>query len=502
MNPDAVAYLMSARNYAAGELSLAVNGYWGPLLSWLIVPFLGVSDDPRVAARIAMWLSGLVFTLAGGFALDALRVPRRANLLGRWLVALAAVAWSVPQVTPDLLQAGLFVAGAAFLLRPDWRRRTRTQLLAGALLGAAYLTKAVALPAGVVLVALVVAWLVLPRRDRLRETCLAGARTLAVLFALALPWIGVLSIHYGKPTFSTTGAIAHSVVGPADVHRWYPTFTTLHEPPEGRISSWEDPTYLEYERWSPFASAGFLRHQVRVVFHNMSAVVGFLTRLDVLALGLGCLFVAALGRGNWFVATRRRPWRMALLPTLLAVGPYLPVFAYSERYYWVAYPFLLAAALGVASETVRSPWVRRAALLTVGLSFGVGLVSWDIPGWPHSVAPRDGLLRALMQPGPTPASRGERLAARFAELGIEGSVASNDRLGLYVAFFSGRPSHGSSDTREVQPWIDCGAELVLLRGEADLADGLATSGAFDDLTEDTVASDERFAGLRVLRRRR
>jgi hypothetical protein len=40
VGPDASAYLTIARKYNAGDFHNAVNGYWSPLLSWLIAPFL------------------------------------------------------------------------------------------------------------------------------------------------------------------------------------------------------------------------------------------------------------------------------------------------------------------------------------------------------------------------------------------------------------------------------------------------------------------------------
>ena len=38
-----------------------VSGVWGPLLSWLMVPWLLVFDDPLLAAHAAMAVSAVVF---------------------------------------------------------------------------------------------------------------------------------------------------------------------------------------------------------------------------------------------------------------------------------------------------------------------------------------------------------------------------------------------------------------------------------------------------------
>jgi hypothetical protein len=45
INPDAVAYIRIAQYYLSGQTDLMISAYWGPLLSWLIIPWLLVFDD-------------------------------------------------------------------------------------------------------------------------------------------------------------------------------------------------------------------------------------------------------------------------------------------------------------------------------------------------------------------------------------------------------------------------------------------------------------------------
>ena len=39
-NDDSISYLTIANEYEDGNFSAAINGYWSPLFSWLMVPFL------------------------------------------------------------------------------------------------------------------------------------------------------------------------------------------------------------------------------------------------------------------------------------------------------------------------------------------------------------------------------------------------------------------------------------------------------------------------------
>jgi hypothetical protein len=40
LTADAMLYVSLAEKYLSGDIQNAVNGYWGPLLAWLFVPFL------------------------------------------------------------------------------------------------------------------------------------------------------------------------------------------------------------------------------------------------------------------------------------------------------------------------------------------------------------------------------------------------------------------------------------------------------------------------------
>src|SRR5215471_9034673 len=61
INPDGLSYLLLAYHYVKGQFGLAVSGSWGPMISWMMVPALGLGFDPLIAARIVMGLSAFVF---------------------------------------------------------------------------------------------------------------------------------------------------------------------------------------------------------------------------------------------------------------------------------------------------------------------------------------------------------------------------------------------------------------------------------------------------------
>ena len=50
---DGVGYGMVARRLAAGDFANAVNGYWSPLHSWLILPFLKLGLTEAIAFKLS-----------------------------------------------------------------------------------------------------------------------------------------------------------------------------------------------------------------------------------------------------------------------------------------------------------------------------------------------------------------------------------------------------------------------------------------------------------------
>ena len=486
LNPDGIAYLEIARHYLGGRTELAVTGYWGPLLSWLIAPLLSVFDDPLLAARTAMAISAMVFHYGTVRLAAALGLSRRAQIVAAWAPIGPVVVWSAQMITPDLLLGGLVAIGTSLLVAPGWSSSRRRQVAAGLVFGAAYLAKAVALPVSALLVGTVCLLLVASRAARTATLLRAAAVTGGLILVVAAPWIVVLSFKYGGPTFSTTGAIAHAVVGPADVDRFYPTFREFHAPEPGRITSWEDPSRLEYARWSAFGSAGLLRHQARVIWNNASAIVNYLRAFDAIGLCIVAATLAFVTRLPWRREPATERWRWALPLIVCNVAVFLPVFAYSERYYLAAYGLLVVAALafcdslapavtGRPGATSRWP-LALAALSIAGAAFPAG-----IGGWPHTVPTRTGVVEVLAGIEDARCTGARRLASRIAAAGIAGPVAGDGSDALFVAWFLDRPCHGQERDPSADRIVASGARIFVT--------------AHGSATETRLRADARFEAI-------
>ena len=115
LNTDAIAYMRVAEYWSSGNLGFAVNGYWGPLLSWLMVPFLWLGVGPLLAGKLAMLISSAVFFHGSLFLVRSVGLRLSDELIVAWVLVLTIPGWMSNHVTPDLLVAGLmaFALGQA-----------------------------------------------------------------------------------------------------------------------------------------------------------------------------------------------------------------------------------------------------------------------------------------------------------------------------------------------------------------------------------------------------
>jgi hypothetical protein len=441
MNVDGIIYIRRAQYMAGGLWWESLTGYWSPLISWCIAPLLAMKVDGLLAARLVLAAWGAGWVAAAQF------LVRRVCPATQWLriavgcvLALVSVHLSLAMITPDVVMASCLLGYLALIAQPGLLRRRRNPLAAGALAGLAFLGKSYALPFFLVHapVSLLLRAKRMGRPGRWRDSARAGGLLVAGFACLAVPWVTILSIKYGRLTITTVGPIAHAIVGP------------IPSPMEGRGRVPPDPYMLEteildrrqYAYWSPFASRENFVHQWMVVRNNTFGagegntlklgLVPVLVRLDVLRLGAVALagglafsLVAAFSRGHRRRCGRHVPW--VLFTAALYCGGFLPI--YFEPRYVLPILIPLAIILSLQLFVALRPRPRRglsgrrlfrgpAIPALVVLSFGWTAFSRT---WP-----------LISQPVP---ANFRQIAQAIDKAGIRGPVGgSNNRSALFVAY--------------------------------------------------------------------
>lgn len=357
---DGLAYLRVAEEYAAGDLARAVNAYWGPLYSWLLVPFLWAGVEPLLATKL------LQLGVGGATLLAVRRLclvcdVRTATADGMALAAIPLVLYFVYlNVFADLLLALLLVLFCCELVsveRGDRGRRARRASLAGLWGGLAFLAKPYALPVVVVSVVLVRA--VRARASRhdaspravVSEALRLGGVTLGTAAVVIAPWIAVLSVETGNVPVSHSVGYNLAILAPGSAGQ--PLANGLVDPPHAdALFAWEDPSTMPVvsERWRSADEAA--PRLVANLADNLEEGVVVTARQF-----LPVVVLAALG--GWWMRRNtkgdclRSPWAALLVVVAVYTGGYL--FTLVEgRYLW----FVVLALVPLAASAIDAPFLR------------------------------------------------------------------------------------------------------------------------------------------------
>ena len=475
LNPDAVHYLRLASYYVSGRPDLAVSGHWSPLISCLMAPLLGMGIDPLVTARIVSGLSGLLFWFGSLLLLKRLGLSPPAVAAGGWCLTFAYASWSVAEISPDSLGAGLLCFAIGLALADDWLSNWKRQCLVGGLLALAYYGKAVALPMGILTCLGVAGWRIFCWSTGWTAAVRSVALTFMVCLALVSPWVTLLSLKYHRFNISTASRAASVLVSPQSATLDRP-FDLAIVPEPGRISvveSFDCPSV-----WSPFASVANAKHQVRVLFKNGIGMEKIFRAFDFFSIGFISLVIVLILALSNPALIKDQKWAFGVVPILFLSVIYLPAYCADQRYYWVLWPFFLALAFGLAELVLAKVPATRVSRFAM-----YGLIASSFSLYP--------LMNCLAIVRHHSEEKGvfdhREMARRLKEKHLQGPVA--DSSALYVAFFLNQPCfhlnryYGDTTPATVTQFINSGAKLIIVNRNEPIASEF-TGSRFRDLDKD------------------
>ena len=503
INPDGVAYLRIADYYLSGDLGKAVSGYWSPLYSWLLVPWLAAGVPGLLATKLLGALLALCWVV--GVACLGRRYLE-SGVMRACLVVAAAVSvlgWSMEIITPDLLLAVLLTYYFRMALDPATAVRAPRAFACGLLGGLAYLAKAYAFPffvAHFLLTVGLAAWAHASPRP-LRRYAVATVTGMLGFLLVAVPWILVLSARYGRPTITTAASrrnIPAAVVFRATNPDRAPFSAgqKLARVQAGRITAWENPDEVVYAASAPAPATAprptIKAGRLRVILSNLIVVRDELSEFDYLHLALAAVAAAGfmgLLRGPSSASGARYLWGFATV-ALYAIG-YLPLWARESRYYWPVAGLLMVLSFAMAEELARAVtrpsdvpddrpiqrgrWMVLAALVVAGSYAQVGS-QWLVDHYPPR-APDFASLAAQL--GNEAAKRGTKL---------DGPLAGNDWPStVHLAYLMNQPSYGTTTVEDptalAAELSQLGIRTYLVFNNQSLAERLKGSAGFHPLAD-------------------
>jgi hypothetical protein len=133
MDADGISYISLAQKYLNGDLAHAVNGYWSPMISWLIAPLLSLGLEPIISFRTVSILFGIMTLVGIDRLMTEMDITRYTRIL--YLVALPpVVAWYAENdVGADLLSACILLYYIHATLRDDYQNKKFAGITSGIL---------------------------------------------------------------------------------------------------------------------------------------------------------------------------------------------------------------------------------------------------------------------------------------------------------------------------------------------------------------------------------
>jgi hypothetical protein len=376
INPDGLSYISIAQKYLNGDFSNAVNGWWGPFISWLLIPFLYFTSDALLAGKVLSLLIGLVVIIALHILSYRFEITESIRKVILFSAVPVVLSFALSDITPDLLLACMLLFYLTVIFSADYTARIGKGILCGVLGSFVYLSKSFGFPFFVSHFFIMnVLWYFRSETRQAKKKVVCNFLAGAVVFALISgAWIGLLSNKYGQLTFGTTGKASYrtKVVpgsqGLATLQQgfWEPSNKTA-------MSAWEDPS-----------SWDFVRNQLSFTAGLIGKIAGFFMDVSALSIGIAIAYVLFwLQRFN----IKTMPAEV-LFPTItiaIFAGGYSLIWV-RERYLWSL--FVLSMLMGgyVLARLFKNNFFtkakRMALLIIFFLSFAVP-ASYSLRDYAH-----------------------------------------------------------------------------------------------------------------------
>ncbi|MBI5665911.1 MAG: glycosyltransferase family 39 protein [Nitrospirae bacterium] len=417
---DATLYLSIAEKYLRGDFSNAVNGYWGPLLSWLLVPFLYLGASHIFAVNALNLIFG-VLTMIGIWRLS-LRFEISENIRIIILLPLVPIFVFISLIEPmDFLLLCVLVYYLGIVFNKDYPGRLINAVLCGVLGALAYFSKPYGFPFFIAHFSLFNAGhyfrsTTKEHRKNVLRNALAGFVIFSLLSGV---WIALISNKYGHLTFSNMGRGVFASLGPESEHGTLEKgdpifFEGFFEPPnETAFVIYEDPSYARKKTWSPLESRSSLLHFIENLSENFFEGLRIYESYSRLSIAIVIVYILLIAYQPPNKLISRGDLLYPLLTVILYTGGYFP-FHFETRYLWIVNILLLLMGGKVLHILFQNEFFKKNILRNILTAFFV--LSFIVTPVKSSIEIDENNLNRKMH------ELGVELSSRYD---IKGNIASN-----------------------------------------------------------------------------
>ena len=368
---DGMGYMMVARRLAEGDYHNAINSYWSPLHSWLVLPLIKAGMAELTAFKLSNFIIGLLILIW---------VHRLSNktALSDWLKTVLLLV-SVPiiihyaifEVAADILFCWLVLVYTDLITTDNFYKRPVLNLFCGITGAALYLTKAYGFPFFILHFSIIQVWHYIHSKDAERKKWMLRNLVIGIgsLLLFSAPWIWTLYSKFHELSIGYTGKYNMNVY----LYTRQFTATDLVSAPPYPDSPgyWEDPWFSPVQRTPGeyYFRPDILVKQIRLFLTNLIHACSCFNQLSFLAPAI--LFGTGI---YWFYQRNRTIFLFFLTSTLLPLG-YLMVHI-ETRFLWsVGLLLLIGGALLLQTLLTRIQVRGKIAVLCWCIFFGSFLMA-------------------------------------------------------------------------------------------------------------------------------
>lgn len=353
---DAIGYMEVAHHYIEGDLKLAVNGFWNPLHSWLVIPLIKAGLNDWAAFKV----SNLIFSIGSLIVLYSLLNKFRLEL---WLKAaiqytsvIVLLSYCHFELAADALLVFLLLIYFNLIKEEDFFSSIPKNLLAGTIGATLYLAKSYGFPFFIFHFLVIHLFLNPNKRNAVKQL----AAGYFMFFLFTFPWLMALHWKYGEWMIAFGKFNAHWNFTGEPIPG--PVFQT--PPHEGSSSVWEDPWHIKVDNLKSVPFLTIALHQIRVVLFNFQAWLKSIHDLSFLSPAI--FFIA----GFMYLKLKTKEWLYLLIGMLVLPSGYL-LLHIETRFIWAtSFIFFIAGSLLMQNLFLRVRMKRWSSIVVWLFFFG------------------------------------------------------------------------------------------------------------------------------------
>jgi hypothetical protein len=342
---DGISYIHIAQHYINGQFNYAINGYWSPLYSWFLIPFLLIWQE-KLGILFAAKLLGLLigcFTFFGVY-LCSNKLNFEFKYKALILVTLIPIIlyFALTKITPDLLVLTILIFYLNFIFDTNYIKNPLMGLLTGSLGALAFLSKTYVFFFFLIHFTIVNQYYWFKFKKNRKVITKNFVLGMVVFLIISGVWIALISTKYDKITIGTSGEYNYAIFGPESSGQPVINQGLMKPHDELSMSIWDDPTYIKIKNWSPFTSIKNFDFQIQVILYDVIKIFYILEYFSILSIFIIIMVVFLIFKSSYWISKNKL--NLIMVTMFIYSAGYCLIFV-EARYLWFIDVLLLLTGI-------------------------------------------------------------------------------------------------------------------------------------------------------------